>query len=202
MKSRLPQDLVDEDVPEPGDESLVHECRLDLPPSTGQELEELPTLHLQGVWPEPSKDCRDLARIVGEPQSAELAHVAIPELPAIENEHDPVVTMPPRRTVGPRQVTGHPEMDEHCGTGRPGDEPLPVAIGLQEPVALQSPIKRFCFNSSEDPRVCHQHSLDRSSCRVLREKPAEVFDVGKLRHLAILPGTSISRRTCSRGLEP
>ena len=182
MESRLPQDLVDEDVPEPGDDLLVHEHRLDPAPSTGQELEELSPPDVERVRTELLQGVGDLARIVGEPQPAELPHVAIPKLSAIENEHDSVVSMPPRRTVGPRQIPGHAEMDEDGGAGRPGDEPLPVSLGLQEPMAFESSIERLCFDSSEDSGICHYDSLDRSPGRVLLEEPAEVFDVGKLRH--------------------
>src|SRR5207248_7530449 len=119
---------------------------------------------------------------------AELAHVAVGELAAVEHEDDAVVDVPPiaRSIAAPVEEAGHPEVHEHRRRAGLGDQPLAVTAGRPE-LGAGEPTHR---PHAEHRSVDHVHALDPAARGVAVEVPLEALDVRELRQ----PGAGTSLR--------
>jgi hypothetical protein len=94
MHARLPQHLIGDEVPDAGDEGLIHQRGLRAAALAGQPFQEIGSRDRERVGAERAEDRRGLLAVVREPRPAELAHVAVAELvAALELEDDPVVAV-------------------------------------------------------------------------------------------------------------
>jgi hypothetical protein len=182
MDPRVPQHLVHHEVSRSGDESLVHQGCLHLPTTTAEEVAERAPIDRQRVRAQWSEDPFHLVRVVGQPQSAELAHVPVPELAAVKDEDHPVVPVPAVPPVSPHQVSRHAEVQERRGSGGPCDQPLAAPLRFLEPMATERLVQHLRRRVAQDRRVRREDLLDPPAHSPSRQRAAEVLDVGELRH--------------------
>src|SRR5919106_5052320 len=106
MDACLPEDLVGEEVPDAGDERLIHEGRLDSAAPSCEQLHESASVDTQRVRTQLSEQRVDVRRVPREPQTAELAHVPIADLATVHDEDHAVVPVPAVGVSGPLDVSG------------------------------------------------------------------------------------------------
>jgi uncharacterized protein (TIGR03086 family) len=185
----VPEDLVGEDIADAGHERLIHQSCLHASSTAPQQVKEVLASEGQRVRAERSEHRSSLLIVVGEPDSAQLAHVPIAKLPAVlESDDEAIVAVPLRLLTRPDQIPRHAEMQEE---GRPvgwTDQPLPSPIGFVEGSAAQRTLQVLGCGVPDDGRV-HPHLLDLPPRGVPPEEAAICLDVWKLRHAGSLaPG--------------
>src|SRR5690606_34565527 len=93
MKMRAKQDLVREDVADPGNDLLVHQKRLDLPPAFSDGTPQVVEVELRGerIRPQPVL-CDERLRIVCDADMPEHPPVGVSKMAAVGKiEADPLV---------------------------------------------------------------------------------------------------------------
>ena len=100
------------------------------------------------------EDAFDLSPVVCQPHPAQLAHVPVAELAALDElEDQPVVAMPRRPVVGPHELAGHAEMEEEGRAVGPADEPLAVASRFLDPAPPEGAAHRVRGGVPKDGRI-------------------------------------------------
>ena len=155
VQPRPPQRLVRVDVPDPGDERLVHEQRLEARAPPADPRPPHPEREPRVEWLRPDAVERVVVRAV-QPDAPELADVAVAQLSAVgQLEDDPDVRI--RHRIGRRhqQRTRHAERDRH----HPSVVEDPT-LTVAEVGRLLQPVPQMRGPILEDLLLLAQHVLD------------------------------------------
>jgi hypothetical protein len=115
VESRLPQDLVAQQVAQTADDGLVHEDTLQPTPTASEYPLQAGRPQAQRVRALPAHDLLRVLAVAGEPDSLELALVAVLELATVGGDSEAIVRVRLVLRRPPHELAGHPEVQEQLG---------------------------------------------------------------------------------------
>src|SRR6202167_4906143 len=177
MDACPPEDLVGEEVPQPGDDLLIDEDGLDGAAAAFEYVVKFGRRHVEGVRSEPGKYSVLLVAAVSQRDALQLAHVAVAQLPSPGHKRHAVVPVQRRAAFQPLQAPGHAEMEENGRPIRGGDQPFAVPLRPCEAAAAQGVVKLPGSDTPQHARVGDVDVLDALAGGVLGEHLPESLHV-------------------------
>jgi hypothetical protein len=182
VDSRLPQDLVGGDVPEPRDDLLVHEHGLDSAAVVGEELVEAGVVDVERIRALVTHDPVCVALVTGEPDPLQLALIPVPQFPVLEDEDNPVVRVVMVSAGSPDELARHPEVHQQRGPVRTGNQPFPVSTRVEKTAVGEVSAQSLAADVAQHRGVEHVDTGDALPAAVAGQESPEMLDLGELGH--------------------